>query len=131
MAYIGFLLIMVGLAAAGGAIDRGDDLLSAVILTVIGAALMWRYREEDKDGEEEDNGPDPGGGAAVDKPAGEGTGGHGKDQARGRRADDQDADHGVPSRRDHGVGTAYQARHLCGTQGVDREDRPGVEMRKL
>lgn len=75
MAYIGFLLIMVGLAAAGGAIDRGDSLISAVILTVIGAALMWRYREEDEDSEEEDNSPDPGGGHVVDKPAGEGAGG--------------------------------------------------------
>ena len=74
MAYIGFLLIMVGLAAAGGAVDRGDDLHSAVILTVIGAALMWRFREEDEEGEEEDDGPDPGGSHAVDKPAGEGTG---------------------------------------------------------
>ncbi len=131
MAYIGFLLIMVGLAAAGGAIDRGDSLLGAVVMTAAGAVMMRLYREEDEDGEEEDNGPDPGGGVAVDKPAGEGTGRYGADQACGRRTDDQDADHGVPSRRDHGVGAAYQARHLCGTQGVDREDRPGVEMRRL
>lgn len=126
MAYIGFLLIMMGLAAAGGAIDRGDSLLGAMAMTAAGAVLMGLFREEDEDGEEEDDGSDPGSGAAVDKPAGEGKRGHGADQARGRRSDDQDVDHGVPSRRDHGVGTPYQTGHLRGTQGVDREDRPGV-----
>lgn len=75
MEYIGFLLIMTGLAAAGGAIDRGDSLLGAVAMTAAGAALMWIFREEE-DGEEEDDGPDPGGGHVVDKPAGEGTGGY-------------------------------------------------------
>lgn len=74
MAYIGFLLIMLGLAAAGGAIDRGDSLLGAAALTAAGAWLMWLFREEDEDGEEDD-GLAPGGGPAVDKPAGEGTGG--------------------------------------------------------
>lgn len=128
MAYIGFLLIMVGLAAAGGAIDRGDSLLGAVVMTAAGAVMMRLYREEDEDGEEEDNGPDPGGGVAVDKPAGEGTGGYGADKACGRRSDDQDVDNGVPSRKDHGVGTAYQTGHLRGTQGMGWEDRLGVEM---
>lgn len=76
MEYIGFLLIMTGLAAAGGAIDRGDSLFGAVAMTAAGAALMWFFREEDKDGEEEDDGPDPDGGHVVDKPAGKGTGGY-------------------------------------------------------
>lgn len=120
MAYIGFLLIMLGLAAAGGAIDRGDSLLGAVAMTAAGAVLMRLYREEDKDGEEEDNGSDPGSGAAVDKPAGEGTGGHGTDQARGRRSAGQDVYDGVPSRGDHRHWEPYQTGHLRGTERMDR-----------
>ncbi len=72
---IGFLLIMLGLAAAGGAIDRGDSLLGAMAMTAAGAVLMKIFREEDKDGEEEDNGSDPCGSVFVDKPAGDRTGG--------------------------------------------------------
>ena len=48
MAYIGFLLIMVGLAAAGGAIDKGDSLIGAIVMTAAGAALMWLFREGDE-----------------------------------------------------------------------------------
>lgn len=69
MAYIGFLLIMAGLAAAGGAIDRGDSLLGAMAMTAAGAVLMRIFREEE-DGEKKDNDPDPGGDNAVDKPTG-------------------------------------------------------------
>lgn len=120
MAYIGFLLIMAGLAAAGGAIDRGDSLLGAVAMTAAGAALMRLYREEDKDGEEEDNCPDPGSGAFVDKPAGEGPGGHGTDQAGGRRSAGQDVYDGVSPRGDYRDREPYETGHLRGTEGMDR-----------
>lgn len=82
MAYIGFLLIMLGLAAAGGAIDRGDSLIGAIVMTAAGAVLMWLDREEDEDGEEESNGADLGGSSPVDKPAGESGGGCGEDPQR-------------------------------------------------
>ena len=55
MAYIGFLLIMIGLAATGEAIDGRGDIVCAVAMTVGGAWLMWLNREEDEDSEE-DNG---------------------------------------------------------------------------
>lgn len=82
MAYIGFLLIMLGLAAAGGAIDRGDSLLGAVAMTAAGAVFMWIFREEDEDSEEENGAADLSGSNPVDKPAGEGTGGCGEDPLR-------------------------------------------------
>ena len=52
MAYIGFYLIMIGLAATGEAIDGRGDIVCAVAMTVGGAWLMWLFREEE-DGEEE------------------------------------------------------------------------------
>lgn len=82
MAYIGFLLVMIGLAAAGGAIDRGESLIGAVAMTAAGAVLMWLDREEDEDGEEENNGADLGGSSHVDKPDGESGGGCGEDPQR-------------------------------------------------
>lgn len=77
MANIGFLLIMAGLAAAGGAIDMGTSLAAATSMTLAGAALMWFFREEGNDGEDgkEDNGSASCGGSLVDKHAGEGAGG--------------------------------------------------------
>lgn len=56
MAYIGFFLTMLGLAAAGGVIDRGDSLIGAVAMTAAGAVLMKLFREEDEDGDGEDDG---------------------------------------------------------------------------
>lgn len=82
MAYIGFLLIMLGLAAAGGAIDRGDSLIGAVAMTGAGAILMWLFREEDEDSEEENGAADLSGSSPVDKPASEGGGGCGEDPQR-------------------------------------------------
>lgn len=79
MAYIGFLLIMLGLAAAGGAIDKGDGLIGAVAMTAAGAILMWLFREEDEDSEEENGTTDISSSSPVDKPAGEGRGGCGED----------------------------------------------------
>lgn len=58
MAYIGFLLIMLGLAAAGEAIDRGDSLIESVVMTAAGAVLMWTFREEDEEGEKENGAAD-------------------------------------------------------------------------
>lgn len=75
MAYIGFLLIMLGLAAAGGAIDRGESLIGAMVMTAAGAVLMWIFREEDEDSEEDNDGADLSGSSPVDKPAGESGGG--------------------------------------------------------
>lgn len=120
MAYIGFLLIMLGLAAAGGAIDRGDSLIGAIAMTAAGAVLMKIFREEDKDSEKEDPCSDPGGGPAVDKPAGEGTGRYREDQDGGGGTGDQDADHSVLSWNGHRHGEPYQTGHLRGAQGVDR-----------
>lgn len=65
MAYIGFYLVMAGLAAAGVAIDKGVSLATSMGMTAAGAALMWLFRDKEEDsgaGKEED---DP-----VDKPAG-------------------------------------------------------------
>lgn len=76
MAYIGFYLFMIGLAAAGGALDRGDSLIGAIAMTAVGAVLMRMYREESKDEEsEEDGGAASGGSCPVDKPSGESGGG--------------------------------------------------------
>lgn len=74
MAYIGFFLIMAGLAAAGGALDGKGDIVCAVAMTIEGAWLMWLFREEDEDGEEKEDSHASGGGP-VDKPAGESAGG--------------------------------------------------------
>lgn len=52
MAYIGFFLIMAGLAAAGGAIDAGTGFVTAMAMLFAGAELMWLFREEDEDGED-------------------------------------------------------------------------------
>lgn len=76
MAYIGFLLIMAGLAAAGGALDGKGDIVCAVAMTMEGAWLMWLFRETDEDSGENGDGP-VSGGSLVDRPAGgdgEGTG---------------------------------------------------------
>lgn len=76
MAYIGFYLCMIGLAAAGGALDRGDSLIGAIAMTVAGAVLMRLYREESEDEEsEEDSSAASGGSCPVDKPSGESGGG--------------------------------------------------------
>lgn len=73
MGYIGFYLFMIGLAAAGGAADRGDSLIGAIAMTVVGALLMWLYREEKEgegDSEKEADSADSGGSSPVDKPSG-------------------------------------------------------------
>lgn len=76
MAYIGFYLCMIGMAAAGGALDRGDSLIGAIAMTVAGAVLMRLYREESEDEEsEEDSSAASGGSCHVDKPSGESGGG--------------------------------------------------------
>lgn len=98
MAYIGFLLIMIGLAATGAALDGKGDIVCGVAMTIGGAWMMWLFREEDEDGEEKDDGPDACGGGTVDKPAGESAGGCGADQTCGRGTGDPDADNGVSSR---------------------------------
>ena len=54
MAYIGFLFVMIGLAATGGALDGKGDIVCAVAMTIEGAWLMRLFREEDEDGEEKD-----------------------------------------------------------------------------
>ncbi len=98
MADIGFLLIMTGIAAAGGAIDKGDSLIGAMAMTAAGAVLMWLYREEDGDGEKEDDGAASGGSSPVDKPAGEGTGGCETDPQRGGGRDISGSDNSILSR---------------------------------
>ncbi len=84
MAYIGFFLIMAGLAAAGAAIDKGVSLATAVAMTAAGAALMWLFRDEEEDGGENGDGS-VSGGSPMDRPASEsaeGSGG-GPDQQGG------------------------------------------------
>ncbi len=73
MAYIGFFLIMAGLAAAGGAIDTGTSMATAIAMTSVGAAIMQLFREEDEDGEEKEDSHASHGGS-VDKPADESMG---------------------------------------------------------
>lgn len=76
MAYIGFYLFMIGLAAAGGAVERGYSLIGAIAMTAAGAVLMRLYREESEDEEsEEDSSADSGGSCPVDKPSGKSGGG--------------------------------------------------------
>ena len=82
MAYIGFLLIMIGLAATGEAIDGRGDIVCAVAMTVGGAWLMWLNREEDEDSEEDNGSVDLNSSSPVDKPAGESGGGCGEDPQR-------------------------------------------------
>lgn len=84
MAYIGFYLFMIGLAAAGGALDRGDSLSGAIVMTAAGAVLMWLFREDIGDEEkEEDGGADSGGGVPVDKLPGESGRGRTENTQRG------------------------------------------------
>lgn len=47
MAYIGFFIIMTGLAAMGGALDGKGDMVCAVAMIIEGAWLMWLFREEE------------------------------------------------------------------------------------
>lgn len=82
MAYIGFFLIMAGLAATGSAIDKGGSLATAVAMTVDGATLMWLFRETDEDGGENGDGP-VSGDSSVDRPAGESAEGSGGEQISG------------------------------------------------
>lgn len=86
MAYIGFLLIMAGLAAAGGASDRGTGFLTAIMMVAEGAALMWLFMETDEDGGENGDGP-VSGGSLVDRPASESTEGSGGNKSAGRLDD--------------------------------------------
>lgn len=84
MAYIGFYLFMIGLAAAGGALDRGDSLSGAIVMTAAGAVLMWLFREDSGDEEkEEDGGADSDGVAPVDKLPGESGRGRTENTQRG------------------------------------------------
>lgn len=67
MAYIGFFLIMAGLAAAGGALDGKGDIVCAVAMTT---GRRMKTVGENSDGPVS-------GGSLVDRPAGgdgEGTG---------------------------------------------------------
>lgn len=119
MAHIGFLFIMAGLAATGGAIEGKGDMVCAVAMIIEGAWLMWLFREED-DGEKEDDSDAPCGGSSVDKHAGEGTGGFGADTAGGRGAGIPDADNGVSPRDGDCDRSASQTGDLCGPQGMGR-----------
>lgn len=125
MGYIGFYLIMIGLAAAGGAIERGDSLIGAMALTAGGAALMWLYREEE-DSEEEDDSADSGGSSPVDKPSGESRGRCGENtQCRDRRGI-PDFDNGILSWDSHSDRKSNKTGYLRRKGGMDREDRSGV-----
>lgn len=121
MAYIGFLFIMAGLAAAGGALDRGTSIATAIAMTVAGAALMWFFREEgESEDKKEDNGHASCGGSLMDKHAGEGAGVSGADQAGGGGAGIPDADDGVSPRDGDCDGSASQKRDMRGSQGMGR-----------
>lgn len=85
MAYIGFFLVMAGLAAAGAAIDKGVSLATSVAMTAAGAALMWLSGDEEEDGME-DHVPASCDGSREDRPAGERTEGSGADQTSGDAA---------------------------------------------
>lgn len=132
MAYIGFYLVMAGLAAAGGALDHGTGMATAIAMTAAGAVLMWLFREEDEsEDEEEDNGVVSRGGSHVDKPAGEGAGRLGADQTGGGGAGIQNADDRVSSRDGNRDGTASQAGDLRGPKGMGRQDCTGMEMHRF
>ena len=70
MAYIGFYLTIIGLAAAGGALERGESLIGAIAMTFGGAALM-RLCGEEKENEDENGSAASGGSSPVDKPSSE------------------------------------------------------------
>lgn len=132
MAYIGFLFIMAGLAVAGGALDHGTSLATAIAMTAAGAALMWFFREEgESEDEKEDNGAASCCGTHVDKHAGESAGGSGADPAGGGGAGIPDADHGVSSRDGHRDRAASKTWDLRSAGGVGRQDCAGMEMHKL
>lgn len=98
MAYIGFYFFMIGLAAAGGAVERGDSLIGEIAMTVAGAVLMWLYREESRDEKsEEDMGAVSGGSSFVDKPSGGSRGGCGENTKCGGGRDIFDSDNSILS----------------------------------
>lgn len=132
MDYIGFFLFMIGLAAAGGAVERGDSLIGAIALTAAGAILMWRYRKESKDEEnEEDDGAASGGGGPVDKPSGESGRGCGEDTQRGGGRGVPDADNSLSLWESYCDRPCAKKRNLRSTGGVDREDRSGMGIYRL
>ncbi len=132
MAYIGFFLIMAGLAAAGSAIDKGGSLAAGVAMTAAGATLMWFFREEgESEDEKEDNSAASRCGSHVDKHAGESAGGSGADQTGGGGAGIPDVDDCVSSRDGNRDGTVSQTGDLRGPQGVGRQDRAGMEMHRF
>lgn len=87
MAYIGFFLIMAGLAAAGGALDKGVSFATAAAMTAEGAALMWLFREPDEDSGENGDDPVSDGGSPADRPASGSEGRSGADRIS-REVDD-------------------------------------------
>lgn len=132
MTYIGFLLIMAGLAAAGGALDKGTSLATAIAMTAAGAALMWFFREEgESEDEEEDDSAVSRCGSHVDKPAGESAGGLGAAPTGGGGTGIPDADNRVSSRDGNRDGTASQKGDLRGPQGMGRQDCAGMEMHRF
>lgn len=132
MAYIGFYLSMIGLAAAGGALDRGDSLSGAIAMTVAGAIMMRLFREGSKDEEKEkDGGADSGGGAPVDKLPGESGRGCTENTKRGGGRGVSDADNSLPSWKRYRDRPRAKKRNLRGAGRVDRQDCSGMGMHRL
>lgn len=114
MAYIGFYLVMAGLAAAGGALDHGTGMATAIAMTAAGAVLMWLFREEDEsEDEEEDNGVVSRGGSHVDKPAGDGKGRHAADSRCGSRQGIYGDDDRILPRDHYSNRDQTAGGHLC------------------
>lgn len=125
MAYIGFYLTMIGLAAAGEALEIGSSLIGAIAMTVGGAALMWLYREEG-DSEGESDSADSGGSCSVDKSSGEGRGGCVEDIQRRDGRNISNSDNSILPWDSHSNGTSHKAGHLRCTGGMDRQDGDGM-----
>lgn len=132
MDHIGFYLFMIGMAAAGGALDRGDSLIGAIVMTAVGVVLMRLYREESEDEEsKEDSGAASGGSGSVDKPSGESGGGCVENTKRGGGRDISNADNSILSWDNNRDGTCAKKRNLRSTEGVDRKDRFGMGIHRL
>ena len=51
----GILIFLIGIAAVGGAIDTGSDVILPATLLFIGLLMIWLFREEPDEEEDSDS----------------------------------------------------------------------------